>query len=99
MMISDFIGPTVSVQPSGVDESVWHCQGCNCGGKIEHHKPNVLPLDHSRIDFDFDYKDGVWGPIRIGGISVPSIPINIPVHVWCKRHGWEEEVDTDELDH
>ncbi len=30
-MISDFIGPTVSVQPPGVDESVWHCQGCNCG--------------------------------------------------------------------
>lgn len=33
--MSDFIGPTVSVRPSGVDESVWHCQGCNCGGAIK----------------------------------------------------------------
>jgi hypothetical protein len=64
-----------------------------------HHVPNVLPSEHSREDFDFDYKDGVWGPIRIGGICIPSIPVNIPSHVWCKRHGWEEEVDSDELDH
>lgn len=64
-----------------------------------HHVPNILPLDHERCDFDFDWKDSVSGPIRIDAVNVPSIPINIPSHVWCKRHGWEEEVDTDELDH
>ncbi len=32
-MISDYVGPTVIIKPPGVDESVWHCQGCNCGGE------------------------------------------------------------------
>ena len=59
----------------------------------EHHKPNVLPPRHDRDDYDFEYNDGVWGPIRIGAIDVPDVPINIPAKVWCKRHGWEIELD------
>lgn len=62
-------------------------------GKTEHHTPNLLPPNHSREDFDFLYGDGVWGPIRIGGIHIPEIPVSIPAAVWCKRHFcWEDEV-------
>lgn len=57
-----------------------------------HHVPNVLPPGHNREDYDFDYKDGVSGPIRIGGICVPTAFIDIPQEVWCKRHGWETEL-------
>jgi hypothetical protein len=32
--IAGFYGARFSATPPGVDESVWHCQGCNCGGEI-----------------------------------------------------------------
>ncbi len=48
--------------------------------------PNVLPPDHTREDYDFDYKEGVRVQIRIAGS---------PSMVWCKRHGWEEELSAE----
>lgn len=58
----------------------------------EHHRPNTLPPDHVREDFDFLYKDGVSGPIRLAAQVVPEIYLDSPGHVWCKRHGWEVEL-------
>lgn len=42
--------------------------------------PNVLPRDHTREDYDFEYADGAMAPIRVGDT------------VWCIRHGWEREI-------
>lgn len=52
-----------------------------------HRTPNILPVRHTREDYDFDYKDGVSGPIRIDQYGTLA-----PVSVWCKRHGWEREI-------
>jgi hypothetical protein len=58
----------------------------------EHHRPNILPPAHEREDYDFDYDDGVAGPIRSHAVDIPDIPIHIAAKVWCRRHGWEEEM-------
>lgn len=41
---------------------------------------NHVPKDHTREDYDFEYEDGRWGPIRVVDT------------VWCRRHGWENEI-------
>lgn len=53
---------------------------------IDLYSPNVLPPDHTRDDFDFDYREDLRVPIRMA-----SRDHLLPM-VWCKRHGWEEEV-------
>lgn len=46
--------------------------------------PNVLPRDHTREDYDYQYDNGVMAPIRIRSLDYTS--------VWCNRHGWEREI-------
>lgn len=52
---------------------------------------NVLPPDHTREDFDFEYKDHSMGPIRVRGYE--SFGVVQPTVVWCIRHGWENEIE------
>lgn len=52
-------------------------------------KPNILPPDHTREDYDFERSNGT-GPIRLLGHRGKWT--SIPPSVWCKRHGWEDEL-------
>jgi hypothetical protein len=53
---------------------------------------NVLPEHHTRDDYDFDYRDGSMGPIRLPAEHNPAIFYSRGAMVWCKRHGWEDEI-------
>lgn len=58
-----------------------------------HHTPNFLPRGHTREDYDFDYKDGVSGPIRVEDTfwgNDNDGPQGFTV--WCRSHGWEREI-------
>lgn len=57
-----------------------------------HLVPNVLPAGHTRADYDFDYADGEWGPIRVSRQTNPQIFLDLPALIWCRRHGWEREI-------
>jgi hypothetical protein len=57
-----------------------------------HHVPNVLPVNHKRDDYDFDYRDGTWGTIRLSAVNNCLVPIDLPAQIWCRRHGWEKEI-------
>lgn len=51
---------------------------------------NKLPPDHTREDFDFTFRDGSVGPIRINAYVVDRT--SFPATVWCiKHHTWEVE--------
>lgn len=57
--------------------------------------PNVLPRGHTREDYDFEYADGTWGPIRVPelfSLHAGTVERLTYDSVWCKRHGWEREI-------
>lgn len=56
-------------------------------------RPNLLPPEHARDDYDFlNEQTGAMVVIRVPRIVEPYIFVNIPPRIWCKRHGWENEL-------
>jgi len=55
-------------------------------------RPNILPPNHSRKDFDFINTTETTVVIRSTAcVTAPGGAKSESSMVWCRRHGWEVE--------